>query len=453
MNNRAKRGTPVQAPIRCIILGAAGRDFHDFLTFFRDRPQFRVCAFTAAQIPFIASRSFPRSLAGPNYPDDILIFPEEQLPELIRRFDVDVVFLAYSDLSHAEVMHRASLVQSLGAAFALLGPKQTQLESSLPVISVTAVRTGAGKSPLAQWLALHLRSKGLVPAILRHPMPYGDLARQAVERFASIDDLSRYACTIEEREEYTPYLEQGIPVFAGVDYRSILRAAEQEAGVVIWDGGNNDYSFLRSDLSIVVADALRPGHERDFYPGETNFRLADVIVINKVSQAHAEDVATIRENARRLNPRAEIIESDLQVAADRPDEIAGRRVLVVEDGPTLTHGGMAQGAGLLAARRHAAAEVIDPRPFAAGSIADVFAEFTHIGPVLPACGYSDRQIADLRETIVRAGPEAVVDASPAGLGHVIKLEMPIVRVRYRFQQVAGRRMEEIVGRFLARRSS
>jgi predicted GTPase len=432
-------------PTRCIILGAAGRDFHDFLTFFRDRPEYRVCAFSAAQIPFIESRTFPRELAGPHYTEDIPIFPESELPELIRRFDVDVVFLSYSDLSHVEVMHRAALVQTAGgAAFALLGPKQTELVSRRPVISVTAVRTGAGKSPLTQWLARHLRSLNKQPAVLRHPMPYGDLLQEAVQRFATFDDLTHAGCTIEEREEYTPYLEMGIPVFAGVDYRRILDAAEQEADVILWDGGNNDFSFLRSNLSIVVADALRPGHECTYHPGETNFRRADVIVINKVRSAQAEDVGIIRQHALELNPAAEVIEADLSIHVERPELIRGRRVLVVEDGPTLTHGGMDYGAGLLAARRYEAAETIDPRPYTAGTIAAVFESYPHIGKVLPACGYSPEQVQELETAIHRARPDVVIDASPAGLTQVLDPGAELVRVRYRFEQVGGTPLEEIV---------
>jgi predicted GTPase len=330
----------------------------------------------------------------------------------------------------------------------MLGPKQTELISRRPVISVTAVRTGAGKSPLTQWLARHMRSIGKQPAVLRHPMPYGDLLQEAVQRFATFDDLTRAGCTIEEREEYTPYLEMGIPVFAGVDYRRILDAAEQDADVILWDGGNNDFSFLRSDLSIVVADALRPGHECTYHPGETNFRRADVIIINKVRTARSEDVATIRQHARELNPAAAIIEADLDIHVERPDLIRDRRVLVVEDGPTLTHGGMGYGAGLLAAQRYEAAEVIDPRPYAAGSIAALFESYPHIGKVLPASGYSPEQIGELESAIRRARPEVVIDASPAGLARVLDPGAELVRVRYRFEQVAGTPLEEIVGRVL-----
>ena len=424
-------------PFRCVIMGAAGRDFHDFQVFFRDRPEFRVVAFTAAQIPFIERRTFPRELAGPGYAADLPIFPEAELPRLVRELDVDFVFFAYSDLSYDELMHRASLVQAAGAAFAVLGPKHTQLPSTRPVISVTAVRTGAGKSPIAHHIAGHLRSRGVRAAALRHPMPYGDLRREAVQRFAADADLERAQCTIEEREEYEPYLESGLVVFAGVDYRAILAAAEREADVLLWDGGNNDYPFLRPDLSIVVADALRPGHEISYYPGETNLRLADVVVVNKVGGAAPGAVETIRRHAAEYAPRAAIVESDLVVAVDEPGRIAGRRVLVVEDGPTLTHGGMSSGAGTVAARAHGARELVDPRPFAVGSIAETFARYPHLGAVLPALGYSAEQRRELAETIARSGAEVVVDASPARLERFLAIGPPVVRVRYRFEQRSG----------------
>ncbi|MHC4876393.1 MAG: tetraacyldisaccharide 4'-kinase, partial [Planctomycetota bacterium] len=367
-----------------------------------------------------------------------------------RELDVDFVFLAYSDLPQAEVMHRASLVQSCGAAFALLGPKQTQLRSKLPVISVTAVRTGAGKSPLTQWLAQQLIEQGHRPGVIRHPMPYGDLTTQTVERFVTLDDLDQYECTIEEREEYTPYVERGIPVYAGVDYQQILSAAEENDDVILWDGGNNDYSFIHPDLSIVVADALRAGHECDFYPGETNFRSADVIVISKTRHAGTRDIAVIRDNARRLNPNAEIIESDLTLEVADPDAIADKRVLIVEDGPTLTHGGMEFGSGFLAAEQIGVSDIVDPRPGAAGTIATVFQEFPHIRAVLPACGYSSEQLSDLEQTIRNAEPEVIVDASPAGIDRLLSLPFPVVRVGYRFLQTRGRPLEERVMDLLKR---
>ena len=431
-------------PLRCLIMGAAGRDFHDFQTFFRDRPEFRVVAFTAAQIPFIERRKFPRELAGPAYDADVPIFPEPELPRLVRELGVDFVFLAYSDLSHEEVMHRASLVQAAGAAFAVLGPKQTQLVSARPVVSVTAVRTGAGKSPIAHAIAAHLRSLGVRAAALRHPMPYGDLRLQAVQRFATGADLDRAECTIEEREEYEPYIEAGLAVYAGVDYRAILAAAEREADVLLWDGGNNDYAFIRPDLSIVVTDALRPGHEVAYYPGETNLRAADVVVVNKVTGAPAGAVATIRRHAAELAPRAPVVEADLVVTAERPEAIAGRRVLVVEDGPTLTHGGMSFGAGMVAAQACEPREIIDPRPFAVGSIAEAFARYPHVGPVLPALGYSAEQRRELAQTIARSGAEAVVDASPSRLERFLSIDVPVVRVRYRFEQRSGPPLLDLV---------
>jgi predicted GTPase len=432
----------------CIIMGAAGRDFHDFQVFFRDRPRFRVLAFTAAQIPFIETRAFPRELAGPHYAADIPIHAEARLPELIRELEIDFVFLAYSDLSHEEVMHKASLVEACGASFVLLGPRHTQLAPAKPVISVTAARTGAGKSPLSQWLGCHLRDHGWRVAVIRHPMPYGDLRRQRSQRFAAAEDLDRHECTIEEREEYEPYLDLDLVVFAGVDYEQVLRAAEAEADVIIWDGGNNDFSFLRPGLSLVVLDALRPGHETAYYPGETNLLAADVAIINKVAQARPESLAEIRRRVQQCNPRAIVLTSSLAVEVDRPELIAGRRVLVVEDGPTLTHGGMAYGAGTIAARQYGAAEIIDPRPGAVGSVAQTLDEYAHLKKVLPALGYSPRQRQELAQTINNSGAEAVVDGSPARLDRLLGLALPVVRVRYRFQQVDGPPLADLVDQFL-----
>jgi predicted GTPase len=433
----------------CLIMGAAGRDFHDFQTFFRDRPQFRVLAFTAAQIPFIAARSFPRELAGPNYDADIPIHPEQRLGELIRELDIDFVFLAYSDLSHEQVMHKASLVQSCGASFILLGPRHTQLVSQRPVVAVTATRTGAGKSPISQMLARHLRDSGRSVSVVRHPMPYGDLSRQRVQRFASAEDLDRFECTIEEREEYEPYVEQGLTIFAGVDYEAILRAAEAEADVVVWDGGNNDFSFFRPGLSIVVLDALRAGHETAYYPGETNFLSGDVLAINKVSQAAPQSLADLRRRVRAARPDATVIECDLEIEVEDPGAVAGRKVLVVEDGPTLTHGGMAYGAGTIAARKFGAAGLIDPRPAAVGGIGELFQKYPHLQNVLPAMGYSATQRDELKATILASGAEVVVDGSPARIDRLLELSMPVVRVHYRMQQVAGPPLTDLVDRFLA----
>jgi predicted GTPase len=423
-------------PLRCIVLGAAGRDFHDIQMFFRERAEFRVVAITAAQIPFIERRSFPMDLAGPLYDADIPIFPEEQLPALIARLEADLVFLAYSDLSHEEVMHKASLAQACGAGFAMLGPHLTQLRSRLPVVAVSAVRTGAGKSPLSQALARALSAQGRRVAVLRHPMPYGDLLKQRAIRYATEADLDRNSCTIEEREEYEPYLEAGIAVFAGVDYRTILAEAEKNADVVLWDGGNNDYPFVRPDLSIVILDALRPGHEVRYYPGETNLRAADVLVLNKVSSASPEGLALVRRHAAELNPGATLIEADLALTAAPEGMIAGKRVVVVEDGPTLTHGGMAYGAATVAARA-AGGQILDPREFAVGTIAEAYRKYPHMGAVVPALGYSESQLAELGETLQRSGAEAIVDASPARLDRVLKIDISIVRVRYRFEQRSG----------------
>ncbi len=434
----------------CIIMGAAGRDFHDFQTFFRRNPEFRVRAFTATQIPDIEGRSFPKSLAGENYDTDIPIYSETLLSGLIDDLNIDFVFLAYSDLSHIEVMHKASIVQAAGASFAMLGPKHTQLKSSKPVIAVTAVRTGAGKSPLSQMIAKQLAESGQRVGVIRHPMPYGELERQVVERFAKTADLDLYDCTIEEREEYEPYIELGLPIFAGVDYEQILQAAEQEADVILWDGGNNDYSFIRPGLSIVVADALRAGHELEFYPGETNFRSADVLVVNKVQRADQHTIEAIESRIEQINPIAKVITSNLEISVDEPELIAGRRVLVVEDGPTLTHGGMGYGAGFLAAQRYDAREIIDPRSAAVGSIAEVFKKYPHIGTVLPALGYSSEQCAELEATINNASPDVIVDASPARLDRVIDTSIPIARVRYCFEQVSGHPILDIIAESLSK---
>ncbi len=421
---------------RCIIMGAAGRDFHDFQTFFRAHPEFRVVCFTAEQIPYIDQRTFPKSLAGPDYDQDIPIYPEARLDELIDKHDVELVFLAYSDLAHPDVMHKASRVQAAGASFALLGPRHTQLISTKPVLAVTAVRTGVGKSPLSQAVVEDLVGRGKRVGVLRHPMPYGDLERQAVQRFATAEDLDTHECTIEEREEYQPYIERGLVIFAGVDYEAILRTAEAESDIILWDGGNNDTPFVKPDLWITMVDALRPGHEVAYYPGETNFRAADLLVISKVDNATAEDLAGIRERIAELNPKAAVAEIGLDIVIDG-DAIRGKRVLAIDDGPTITHGGMAYGAGSVAAEQHGAAELIDPKPHAVGSVAATYAKYTHIGPVLPAMGYSDEQRAELAETIRRAAPEVIVDGSPARVGRLLGLEIPVIELRYVLAQRSG----------------
>ncbi|MBW2455908.1 MAG: tetraacyldisaccharide 4'-kinase [Deltaproteobacteria bacterium] len=433
-------------------MGAAGRDFHDFQTFFRDHPDFHVCCFTAHQIPFIDQRSFPKELAGEGYDADIPIHLEEELETLIERFDIDFVFLSYSDLSHEEVMHRASRVQAAGPSFCLLGRKHTQLPSDLPVISVTAVRTGCGKSPVAQALVKHLSARGIRVGVARHPMPYGDLRRQRVQRFAALKDLDDHNCTIEEREEYQPYIDLGLHLYAGVDYRAIFEAAAAESDVLFWDGGNNDFAFIRPGLSIVLVDALRPGHEVSFYPGETNLRSADVIVITKVDGAKPEDLEAIRGRLASHVPKAEVIESVLRVETDPPDAIKGKRVLVVEDGPTTTHGGMPTGAGYVAAVREGAAEIIDPRPFATGTIAAAYTNYPHMGKVLPALGYSDEQLAELAATITAAKADVVVDASPARVVAMLGLDVTLVGVRYVFEQRTGPPLEELVDQFLGKSS-
>jgi len=433
----------------CLIMGAAGRDFHDFQTFFIGHPEFHVCAFTATQIPFIAERSYPRALAGDDYDADIPIYDEEELPQLIARFQIDFVFFAYSDLPHREVMHRAAIVQSCGASFVLLGPGHTMLRSSRKVVAITATRTGAGKSPLTQWLASALTRDGVRAVTMRHPMPYGNLGAQAVQRFAEPADLDNNRCTIEEREEYEPYVRQGLVVYAGVDYRAILRAAETEADIILWDGGNNDFSFIEPDLNIVVSDALRAGHGLDYYPGETNFRAADILVINKVADASPEDIARILALKEQLNPGAEVVQSDLEVSVADPDLIRGRRVLVIEDGPTVTHGGMAYGAGWVAAQQYAVADIIDPRPLAQGSIRETFAANPHLHRVLPAMGYSEQQCRELKATIEASDADLVLNASPADIAALLKLTLPVMQVSYRFVARQGPDILAAVKRLLA----
>ena len=416
----------------CIIMGAAGRDFHDFKTFFVDHPEFRVRAFTATQIPFIEQRSYPKSLAGEHYDQDIPIHDESELPALIARYQVQFVFFAYSDVSHQEVMHQASIVQAAGASFVLLGAGQTQLPSRRPVVSITATRTGAGKSPLTQWLALQLRAAGIRVATLRHPMPYGNLSAQAVQRFAVPEDLDAHQCTIEEREEYEPYVSQGLVIYAGVDYRAILAAAESEADIILWDGGNNDFSFVVPDLSVVVSDALRAGHGLAYYPGESNFRGADILVINKASAASEEDICQIMTLREQLNPAAQVLQADLKVSVDGPDLLEGKRVLIVEDGPTITHGGMAFGAGWVAAQNYPVGEIVDPRVSATGSIRETLDRYSHLKSVLPAMGYSPEQRAELKATIEASDAEVVLNGSPADISGLLQLSLPVVQVRYRF---------------------
>jgi len=433
-------------PYQCIVMGAAGRDFHVFLSFLRDNPQFRVRAFTATQIPFIDKRSFPSSLAGPDY-GDIPIYDESELTGLIRQYDIDFVFFAYSDIAHAEIMHKASLVQAAGASFIMLGPDHTQIAAARPVVSVTATRTGAGKSPLTQWLARLLTDRGCRVAVIRHPMPYGNLDMQRVQRFATPQDLRDQQCTIEEREEYEPYVDMGIPIYAGVDYRAVLDQASLDAEIVLWDGGNNDFSFIRPDLNIVVVDALRAGHETEYFPGEVNFRRADVLVISKCRAAPGDAIDGIRRRAAQYNPAAQICTADLVIHVDDAARLAGQRVLVIEDGPTVTHGGMSFGAGTVAAEQHGAIPV-DPRPYAVGSIRDTFGANPHLERVLPAMGYSAAQREALADTInaccAAEGVAYVLDASPARLDRMMTLDVPLLRVRYHFVQLDGPPLEDRV---------
>jgi predicted GTPase len=427
-----------------LIMGAAGRDFHNFNVAYRQDPEVQVVAFTATQIPNIEGRLYPPELAGPHYPAGIPVFPEAELLRLIAELKVEQVVFAYSDVPHAYVMHRASQVLAAGADFVLLGPHSTEIASTKPVVSVCAARTGSGKSQTSRRVAEILGNSGKKVAAIRHPMPYGDLARQAAQRFASYDDLEAADCTIEEREEYEPHLAQGLLVFAGVDYEKILRMAEKEVDIILWDGGNNDLPFYHSDLHIVVVDPHRPGHEMAYHPGEANVRMADVIVINKVDTASAEGVLQVRANLAQLNPAATVIEAASPIYVDDAAAIRGKRVLVVEDGPTLTHGEMAYGAGWVAARRFGAAEIVDPRPYAVGSIAQTYAKYPTTGPVLPAMGYGDAQVRELEQTINSAQADLVLIGTPIDLGRLLDLNKPAQRIRYELQEIGQPTLKEVL---------
>jgi predicted GTPase len=429
---------------RILIMGAAGRDFHNFNTVFRDDDRYEVVAFTATQIPNIEGRCYPAQLAGKLYPQDIPIYPESELASLIRDLDVDQVVFAYSDVSHQYVMDKASTVLAAGADFRLIGPRETMLRSSRPVVAVCAVRTGSGKSQTTRHVAGVLQKMGKKVVAVRHPMPYGDLVAQRVQRFASYADLDFQKCTIEEREEYEPHLDRGIVVYAGVDYEAILRQAEVEADVILWDGGNNDLPFFKPDLHIVVADPHRPGHELTYYPGAANFRMADVIVINKVDTADLAHVSAVRDSAAAVNPNAVIIEAASPIFLKDPAAIRGKRVLVIEDGPTLTHGEMQYGAGIVAARRFGAAEIIDPRPYTIGTIADTFRKYPSIGPLLPAMGYGEEQIHDLEETIHKVPCDLVIAATPIDLTRVARIYHPVQRVRYELQVIGQPTLEDVL---------
>ncbi|HYM72766.1 MAG TPA: cyclic 2,3-diphosphoglycerate synthase [Stellaceae bacterium] len=436
-------------PRRVLILGAAGRDFHNFNTVYRDNPAVCVVAFTAAQIPGIAGRRYPAALAGALYPDGIAIEEEGALERLCRAEAVDEVVFAYSDVPHEQVMHLASRALAAGADFTLLGPRRTMLTSRRPVIAVTAVRTGCGKSQIARWLSRYLRSKGKRVAVLRHPMPYGDLAAERVQRFDSMDDLDRAGVTAEEREEYEPHIAAGNVVFAGVDYAAILDAAENEADIVVWDGGNNDFSFIRPDLQITVADALRPAQVATHHPGEAVARMADILVVNKVDAATPADVEGLIERLRAVNARAPIVLAASPVRLDDPAAVRGRRVVVVEDGPTITHGGMAYGAGWVAAHTAGAAAIVDPRPGATAEIRQIYEAYPHIGPVLPAVGYSAAQLAALEATINATPADVVVAATPIDIMHLMRLKLPVVRARYEFADAGAPTLGSLVDAFLS----
>ncbi len=429
---------------RVIIMGAAGRDFHNFNVYFRDNDSYEVVAFTATQIPGIEKRTYPRELAGSKYENGIPIHAESALPELISRFNVDQVVFAYSDVTHEHVMHQASLVLSCGADFRLMGPSTTMLKARVPVVSVCAVRTGSGKSQTSRKVASILKNMGLQVAVIRHPMPYGDLAKQTWQRFASYEDLDKHDCTIEEREEYEPLIANGITVFAGVDYKKILSQAEKEADVIVWDGGNNDVPFYRSNLHIVVADPHRPGHELAYHPGETNVRMADVVVINKVDTADPVDVKTVRENIVKVNHNALIVEAASPITVDNPRLVKGKRVLVVEDGPTLTHGNMAYGAGVIAAKNLGASEIVDPRPYAVGSIAETFEKYPHLGTLLPAVGYNETQMSELEETINNTPCDVVLIGTPIDLTRVLNFEKPTVRAKYNLEELGSSTLESVL---------
>jgi predicted GTPase len=435
---------------KVIIMGAAGRDFHNFNVYFRNSDAYEVVAFTATQIPGIEGRVYPTELAGPSYPKGIPIYPEEKLPELIKQQDIDEVVFAYSDVSHEYVMHKASTALASDADFRLMGPKTTMLKAKVPVVAVGAVRTGSGKSQTSRQVAKILKSKGLRVAAIRHPMPYGDLRKQIWQRFASYEDLDKHQCTIEEREEYEPHIDNGIIVYAGVDYAEILREAEKEADVIVWDGGNNDMPFYRPDLNIVVADPHRAGHELLYYPGETNIRMANVIIVNKVDTADPAKVRQVKENIKMLNPNATVLDAASPITVDKPELIRGKRVLAIEDGPTITHGSMPYGAAVIIAKNLGASEIVDPRPYAVGSIKEVYKKYPHLGALLPALGYGEKQVAELKETIDRIPCDVVVLGTPIDLRRVITIKQPTVRAKYELKVLGPVSLEQILQEFLQR---
>jgi len=434
-----------------IIIGAAGRDFHNFNTYYRDNKLYNVVAFTAAQIPDIDGRKYPAELAGDLYPQGIPIYSQDRLPQLIKELKVDQCVFAYSDVNYETVMGISAIVNAAGADFVLLGPNSTSLKSSKPVISVCAVRTGSGKSQTSRKIIELLMEKGLKVIAVRHPMPYGDLNAQRVQRFATLDDLKKHKCTIEEMEEYEPHVNRGNIIYAGVDYEDILRMAENDpdgCDVIIWDGGNNDFSFYEADLSVTVVDPHRPGHELSYYPGEVSLRMADVAVINKVDSAHPDAIATVEDNIKKVNPAAKIIKAESKITVDDPDVIKDKRVLVVEDGPTLTHGEMKLGAGTIAAQRFGAKELVDPRPYLVGKLKDTFTTYTSISALLPAMGYGEQQLRDLEATINKTECDAVIIGTPIDLSRIININKPCTRVHYELDEITSPNLHDIIEEFI-----
>jgi predicted GTPase len=429
---------------RVLIMGAAGRDFHNFNTFFRGNDDYEVVAFTATQIPDIEGRKYPAELAGENYPEGIPIFPEDNLDEIIKEKNIDEVVFAYSDVNYQYLMSKGSQVMAAGADFKMMGKNSTMLESDVPVIAVCAVRTGVGKSQTTRRVSDILNAMGKKVVVIRHPMPYGDLVAQSVQRYENYEDMEKNNCTIEEMEEYEPHIERGNILYAGVDYEKILREAEKEADVILWDGGNNDMPFYKPDLMITLVDPHRPGHELEYYPGEINLRLADVALINKVSTANPENIEKVRSNIQKTNPEATIVDAASPIFVENPEIIKNKRVLVVEDGPTLTHGNMKYGAGAIAARKFGAKELIDPRPFAVGSLKETFAKYDHLSDILPAMGYGKKQMKDLEETINNSDAEAVVIGTPIDLTKIIDIDKPHTRVRYELQEIGKPNLQEII---------
>ncbi len=440
----AAKVTELNGPVRTVIMGAAGRDFHNFNVYFRNNSDYEVVAFTATQIPGIEGRTYPPDLAGPKYPNGLPILPEDELPKIIKEKEVRLVVLAYSDLSYDEVMHKASLVLACGSDFRLMGPKTTMLKSRLPVVSVCAVRTGAGKSTVSRSVSKSLKKLVDRVVVIRHPMPYGNLSKEICQRFATYDDMNRYECTIEEREEYEPHIDIGNVVYAGVDYEKILREAEKEADVILWDGGNNDMPFYHPDIQIVVVDPHRPGDELRYYPGEANLRMADVVVINKVDSAAREDTETVRKNVNRVRPEAKVVEAASDIQVEDVAHIRGKRVVAIEDGPTVTHGGMKEGVGAIAARKFGAKKLIDPRPFAVGSIKRIYEKYPHLGLVLPAMGYGERQVKELEQTMAAIDCDSFVLGTPIDLRRIMKIQKPAVRVRYEIRETTKPTLDAIL---------